>query len=604
MKKLNNAKEIINSLITFAKMICQIDSKRILITTVVFILLPVSDIAFSVWLLNYIIKGYDNGIEMHSFVIVMAVLLVFQILVWSIESYYFQLYSHNSNLKISSAIHKMLYKKVEEINLIDLENQQFYKKYYFVLNDFESRISEFIELIEKSISSIVMILTLSTIIVFTDPILFIIILFPIFYEISVSPKLSKIKYEFDKERKEQERNGEYAQRVMYMKDYSKEIRTTKILNVILQQYNTYINKSIELIQKYGLKVGFRNTIITYSYQILSFFATILYISHSVLTNDMEISNGIIIISTYNQIVYSFKNIVDIYSDSLKQALYIKNMLSFLNKKDLRSKNYEYIEIPKSIDTMEFANVSFQYSNDKYALKNINFTVKKGEKVAVIGNNGAGKTTLVKLILRLYEPSEGKIFLNGIDIKHFDINQYRKITATILQNFKIFATDLEKNILNKSIENEMDKAVFDDAILKSGFGEKFKKLNNNSKTIITKEFDSNGEILSGGEMQKLAIARAIAQPSDILIMDEPTSALDPIAEYNFYNTISNNFNDKIVIFISHNYSASVFADKIIYFENAQILESGTHESLLKLNGKYAKLFKMQASNFACESNGGI
>lgn len=243
-------------------------------------------------------------------------------------------------------------------------------------------------------------------------------------------------------------------------------------------------------------------------------------------------------------------------------------------------------------------MSFKYSWDsEEILHDISLKVKPGEKIAIVGYNGAGKTTLMKLIMRLYDPTSGEIRYDGKNIKEYDLNDYYEHIGVIFQDFKMYgATLLENVILNdvkdvKKVEKEVEEALDN-----SGFGKRIDSLPKGLYTSITTEFDEEGVDLSGGESQKIAIARAFYKKADILIMDEPSSALDPLAEYNLNISMQKVAANKTVFYISHRLSTTRDADRIIMLEHGRIIEEGTHEQLLMLNGKYAKMWHLQAGKY--------
>ena len=204
-------------------------------------------------------------------------------------------------------------------------------------------------------------------------------------------------------------------------------------------------------------------------------------------------------------------------------------------------------------------------------------------------NGAGKTTLIKLLLRLYDPVSGNIEIDNIDIKNYDLEYYRKGFGVVFQDYNLYAATLSENILMDEIS---DKTAVKYAIEKSGLSNK----NIDADSNITREFDDNGTVFSGGESQRVAIARVFARPFHTLILDEPSSALDPVAEYNFNKILLEASGGKTVIFISHRLSTTQIADRIVMIENGEIIESGTHQELMKKNGKYSVMFNMQAEKY--------
>ncbi len=246
------------------------------------------------------------------------------------------------------------------------------------------------------------------------------------------------------------------------------------------------------------------------------------------------------------------------------------------------------------------NVSFGYTEkDGYILHNISLTIRPNQKIALVGYNGAGKTTLIKLIMRLYDPSEGEILYNGINIKDYNIYEYREMIGTIFQDFKIFAANVGLNVVldyqDADTITRREKDVRN-ALEFSGFKEKLDSLPQNLLTELTTEFEEDGVDLSGGESQKLAIARAFYKDAQLVILDEPSSALDPIAEYQLNEAMLQAADSRTVIFISHRLSTTRNADRIIMLEQGRVIEEGTHEELISLQEKYAAMWKAQAGKY--------
>lgn len=272
--------------------------------------------------------------------------------------------------------------------------------------------------------------------------------------------------------------------------------------------------------------------------------------------------------------------------------------------------FEYVDIPtemhygtipteKRMDNkydIEFHNVSFKYPNtDKYALKDLNLKFKVGDRIAVVGMNGSGKTTMIKLLCRLYDPTEGYITLNGIDIQKYDYEDYLKLFSVVFQDFKLFSFSVAENVA-ASVDYDEEKVW--SALEKAGMFERVQAMPKGLKTPVYKDFEEDGVEISGGEAQKIAIARALYKDAAFVILDEPTASLDPIAEHEIYSRFNDMVKDKTAVYISHRLSSCRFCDRILVFNNGQLIQDGSHELLLEnQNGKYSELWNAQAQYYA-------
>lgn len=296
--------------------------------------------------------------------------------------------------------------------------------------------------------------------------------------------------------------------------------------------------------------------------------------------------------SFMQIIGGIMKMAATFGKTEEMVPLVNYYFEIMNTKD--EMNYGNKELDSDKFEIEFKNVSFRYPGaENYSLKNINLKINDGEHLAVVGRNGSGKTTFIKLMCRLYDATEGEILINGTNIKEYSQESIIKFYSVVFQDFKIFSTTLSQNIAagekydNYKLFDVLDKANIKDRVL---------KMENRENTYLYKDLDKAGVEISGGEAQKLALARALYKDAPIVILDEPTAALDPIAEDEIYRRFNSFVENKTAIYISHRLSSCVFCSRIAVFDKQQIVETGNHQELIKLNGIYSKLWYAQSSNY--------
>ena len=276
--------------------------------------------------------------------------------------------------------------------------------------------------------------------------------------------------------------------------------------------------------------------------------------------------------------------------------YLKRYFSYL---DIPNPMYQgSLTVEKRDDNeyfVEFRDVSFRYpKTDTYALRHVNLKFKVGEKLAIVGRNGSGKTTFIKLMCRLYDPTEGEILLNGVNIKKYDYDEYMSIFSIVFQDFRLFAFRLGENV---AAGPEYDREKASQCLIKAGFGERLAAMPEGPDSFLYKEFDDSGIEISGGEAQKIALARALYKDAPFLILDEPTAALDPVSEYEIYSKFNEIAGDKTAIYISHRLASCRFCDKIAVFDSGEIVQTGSHDTLIaQKGGRYHELWHAQAQYY--------
>lgn len=312
--------------------------------------------------------------------------------------------------------------------------------------------------------------------------------------------------------------------------------------------------------------------------------------------------GKITIGTYSQLLSaggtlhsSLQAIIMGIQDIVKRSGYMYEIIKFMEYPPAMEKGSRKPHDSGKGHEIEFRNVAFKYpGTDKYVLHDVSITLRNGEKLSVVGLNGAGKTTFIKLLCRLYDVTEGEILLDGINIREYDYEEYMKLFSVVFQDFRLLAFSAEDNIL---LGNEDSPETVDALFEKVGLLDKINSLPKGRDTMMFKQFDKEGVELSGGEQQKMAIARALYKNAPVVVLDEPTAALDPVAEYEIYRQFNDLVHGKTAVYISHRLSSCKFCDKIAVFSEGTIMEIGTHDRLVHLkDGIYAEMFKAQAQYY--------
>jgi len=551
------------------------------------------------FLYQYVLNAVQEGRGIFEMSPVLLFVFIFAIIFHVVANYdnYFDVVKRP---KVEAYIKTKLHEKASEVELNCFENSEFYDKYVKATEEATDRAFDVLWTLEWAIWNLVNSIANLTLLLTISPLFLLIAFLPVILVYFVGKIRNKVNHEADMKWRETVRQRDYVRRTFYLSDFSKEMRLTEMSKVMFKRMKKSVAELKEITKKYGYKKMFLSYSFDMIFDIIAQMCVYIFAAYKALVSKtILVGDCFVLIKTTMFIAQNFGECGNLVLQFDEHSRYIETFREFL---DYESKIPEIADAPTapSVVSLETRTVGFTYENQKNAaLKNMSFKVNKGEKIAVVGHNGAGKTTLVKLLLRLYDPTEGEILLNGENIKNFRLSSYRNLFGTVFQDYGLFAVSVAENVLMRGNVSEEDKEKVSDALEKSGVWKKISELPKGVDTTVTKEFDKEGAVFSGGETQKIAIASVFAGENEIVIMDEPTSALDPIAEQEMYENMFKACEGKTVIFISHRLSSTTYADRIYMFEQGEIIEQGTHHELLALNGKFADMWHKQADSYIME-----
>lgn len=324
------------------------------------------------------------------------------------------------------------------------------------------------------------------------------------------------------------------------------------------------------------------------------FGVYLFIGVKGLYGLFGIGSLVLYCGSFMQIINGIMKMATTFGKTEEMVPLANYYFDIINTQDEMTYGDKELDIDEKFE-IDFKNVSFKYpGSENYSLKNINIRINNGEHLAAVGRNGSGKTTFIKLMCRLYDVTDGEICINGINIKDYTEESINRLYSVVFQDFKIFSTTVSENI---SVGKEYDKAKLFDALDKANIKERVLAMGNQENTYLYKDLDKSGVEISGGEAQKLALARALYKDAPVVILDEPTAALDPIAENEIYSRFNSFVQNKTAIYISHRLSSCAFCDNIAVFDNSELVEYGTHTNLMNIDGKYCELWNAQAKYYS-------
>ncbi|MCL2159235.1 MAG: ABC transporter ATP-binding protein/permease [Oscillospiraceae bacterium] len=498
--------------------------------------------------------------------------------------------------KINRALREILYEKAKGMDICCYDNPEFYNDFVFAMDNAAERADNVIYGLGGLISDIAMLAVAGGYMLVGSRIalIFVFVSFAASYLLKIA--INKSRFDLEKTLNPIRRRRDYISRVFYLPDYVKELRLGRIKEKLYDDFAETEKQMYIALKKRTRKIAVLEFL--RGYVCNSFIFDFLLLLYLMFVSIVQKTLGFGALYGLYRSSQSTKGTINGLSDRIayirEQSLYIEKVRSFLAYEPTIVSRQNLRPEPNLAKTLKLQNVSFTYPGAKEeTLSDVSLTINQGEKIAIVGYNGAGKTTLVKLLMRLYDPCKGSISYDGEDIKGYELSLYRNLFATLFQDYQIYAASVAQNVLADDAAPDMERLEL--ALSSGGFSERVAQMPDGIESQLTREF-VQGEELSGGEAQKLALCRSLYKNSPVIILDEPSSALDPIAEFELNNTIAKLQRDKTVIFISHRLSTTKTADRIYMFEKGCLIETGTHEELMEQNGKYAAMFLLQAEKY--------
>ena len=527
--------------------------------------------------------------------IILGISLILGILIFGdiTNALFFELFVHRQREKLDLGIQSLLYKKAASLDLAKYDNPEYYADFILAVENSSDNIRYLLGMVKGYVEEILSFVLIGSLIFTIDPVALVIVLVSSFIFIPVGRYTGKLMVERREKITELHRVGDYFARVFYLPEYAGEIRTSGVFPLLRRRFSESADNIISTQKKYIKKLD----------KLFFLQETTIYVIGYTLVLTLYIGYKTIVVGdmTAGDFVATFNGAVSLGGGILYLTVY--SVRWFTERSEMIDKYRKFLKTDNDIcdgehiaecgkpETITVKNITFSYEgNDKNSLDGISFEIKPYEKVALVGYNGAGKTTLTNLLLRLYDVSGGSVEIGGRDIREETVESHRDRFAAVFQDFQIFSASVGENV---ALSTEYDEERVWEALKAAGFD---KELPNGLETILLREFDEEGLMLSGGEQQKIAIARAFYKDCPYVILDEPSANLDPVSEYELNHAMMTGAEHKTVIFISHRLSTTRNADKIFMMEKGKIIESGSHEELMNLNGKYAEMFNLQAEKY--------
>lgn len=539
----------------------------------------------------------EAGAPFSEMLMLVVAITFFYTITWSLHYYWEYHYKGICVQEVQYGLRCEMFEKAASIDRAAFDDPQFYNDYIFAQDGIDKYVTDMMRdiigrMLNRGLASIIILVTLGTI----NPLLALVIAAANVISVCFSMWAKRIRFKYEKEIKPVQRKYDYIKRVYYMSDHTKELRISDVSANMERELDSNMkdlrNANIKLGKRIlasdGISRIIRNAV---NAGLLIWMTYLLMVEKSIMLGGFAAA-----VTVMWQLSWQIIMLMDAFTSFPEYSMYIERYRHFFAYKP---KIVSGAAAVPALEKLTLNNISFGYKDEK-VLRQVSMEINRGDKIAIVGYNGAGKTTLIKLLMRLYDVDEGEILWNGINIKEYDLPGYRAHIGAVFQDYKIFAATVAENVLGDAYDGgEEARAAVLSALHKATFDDKLAELEQTHcgiDTQLTREFDKNGVNLSGGESQKVAIARVFARPFELIIMDEPSSALDPVSEYNLNQSILEFAHDKTVIFISHRLSTTRLADKIYMFDNGRIVEFGSHDELMVMNGKYAEMFNMQAEKY--------
>ncbi|MDR1399723.1 MAG: ABC transporter ATP-binding protein/permease [Treponema sp.] len=504
--------------------------------------------------------------------------------------------SSKARVRVKKGVQDELLTKILSIDIACFDDAAFYDKYVRALDEAENRADAVLDSIVGILSSLVSLVTVISIAITLNPLVIAIAAASVALQTLLNIVRDPIDYKRQMDFTRPRRECNYAKGIFYNQQYAQELRMGKLGPLMKRKFNSAMDTYLGIVKKYcPVFIVFDSALPVVGFGTMT--GVMAFSAVQIAKGALTIGDFAALLNASNEIVGNMFSLFGKIPALRQNSMYIENLRSVI---EYKSTIVSTRNLPASMaanNTLTLKNITFAYpGKQEPTLKNLSMEIRHGSKTAIVGYNGAGKSTIVKLLLRLYDPVAGTIALNSLDYRAIDVASLRNKFGVIFQNYKSYAMTVGENVLLEEFRSKEQEERIIEALDYAGVYDKIAGLEKGVHTALSREFDSDGILLSGGEEQKIAIARAFVDNRDILILDEPSSALDPMAEYEINQKIQNIANGKTVIFISHRLSTVRMADMIYMIDKGAVIEAGSHQELMALKGKYCEMFTAQAKNY--------
>jgi ATP-binding cassette subfamily B protein len=508
--------------------------------------------------------------------------------------------SEKAKQKLSKGIQDELLKKSLTLDLACYDDAEYYDKYVRAMGEAENRAVEVLNSIVEILSSLIALLMIVSLIVALNPIVILICVAVLIINMFLNTKRNKLVFKRDMEITRPQREAAYFKKMFYEPQYAQELRLGKLGRLMNKKFIAAMDRVYIVVKKYCKTfVFFDSAFSIVGFSLMS--SVMAFASWQITKGNLSIGDFAALLNGAQQLLEKLFALFGQLPRLSQNSMYVDNLRKILDYTPIIASSNKGVNITGLQNNIKIKDLSFTYpGKNEPTLKNISIDICHGSKTAIVGYNGVGKSTLVKLLLRFYDPDNGSIEIGNVDYRQADVDSLRDKFGVLFQNYKCYALTVAENVLLDDTMNDGVAEKIISSLKYSGIYEKIAGLEKGINTNLSREFDNDGVPLSGGEEQKIAISRAFVEGKDILILDEPSSALDPLAEYDINKKIVSLANNKTVIFISHRLSTVRMADMIYMMDKGEIIESGTHDELMKQGGKYCEMFTKQAEKYSMTS----
>lgn len=583
------------------KTVWSISKKRVINTALYSIAGYVEWIFMSIFFLRYVINAIETAAPFTTILSFIGVCFMVFSLFAMYTSYMNSVIIPLTDNKVYRCLYRKLYAKARNIELRCFEDADFYNKYTMALDGSAQKMTKSVEFFFQVVFGVVAAAAAFSSMFMIDPFSVLFVISPIIGNFVFGGLMNKVWGGRYTDNVKNNRKAEYVNRVMHLAEFAKEIRYSNIHELMMKRYDESVKGNVEVAEKYAGKAivySWAQNVTTFA---LVFEGIMIYAAYrTIVSKTMGLAELAIMFTAMSTSSWILIGMFNNFMEAMKNGQFLEYFRTFMEYEEKIPEDQNGIIPKEKVQSIEFRNVCFEYQKDEPVISNLSLKIEGDKVCALVGHNGAGKSTIIKLLFRLYDPTRGEILVNGINIREYNLKAYRKLFSAAFQDYKVMTMSVRDNML-MGAEFENPDETAEHALKCAGIWDKVQSLSNGMDTVMTKEFDNDGVVLSGGEQQKLVVARAFAQKASVKVFDEPSSALDPIAEYELYKGIMNESKGHITLFISHRLSSVKDADIVFMLENGTVIEQGSHRELMAQNGKYCEMFTKQAQNYLADEN---